>query len=96
MFNLNINRMKINYLHLSPRCIRTLLILMLSICSVQRTLAQITISVPESTLENVIRHIKAQSKYQFFYDDNLSTTRIGAINAKNQTLTKLLNKCLGI
>lgn len=94
MFNLNINRMKINYLHLSPRCIRTLLILMLSICSVQRTLAQITISVPESTLENVIRHIKAQSKYQFFYDDNLSTTRIGAINAKNQTLTKLLNKVL--
>ena len=67
---------------------------MLSICSVQRTLAQITISVPESTLENVIRHIKAQSKYQFFYDDNLSTTRIGAINAKNQTLTKLLNKVL--
>lgn len=40
----------------------------------QWTRAQIVLSTPKTTLGAVIKNIKSQSNYQFFYDDKLAET----------------------
>ena len=42
----------------------------------------------------MIQQIQAQSKYQFFYDDNLASMQVEALEVKNASLEELLDKAL--
>ena len=52
-----------------PKFLRALLILLFVAAPIQWTRAQIVLSTPKTTLGAVIKNIKSQSNYQFFYDD---------------------------
>lgn len=58
---------------------------------VQWTTAQLTLSTPRTNLGTVINQIQSNSKYQFFYNDKLSTITVDALNVKNAPLEKVLN-----
>ena len=56
--------------------------------------AQIVLSTPKTTLGAVIKNIKSQSNYQFFYDDKLAETPVNAIDVKNGSLQSVLDAAL--
>lgn len=94
MFNLKIKCMRINYSCRVSKILRALLILMLFTIPAQSAIAQLTITVSNSSLEKVIKQIQAQSKYQFFYDDNLASIRIESLSVKDAPLNEVLDKAL--
>lgn len=49
----------------------------------QITTAQISLSLKNATLGQVINILRAQTKYQFFYDDKLSEVHLGVVNVKD-------------
>ena len=53
-----------------------------------------TLSTPRTTLGAVIKQIQSQSKYQFFYNDKLSTTAVDPLKVKDASLEQVLNKLL--
>ena len=57
-------------------------------------IAQLNLSTPRTTLGTVIKQIQSQSKYQFFYDDKLSTVSVDAIKVKDASLETVLNQAL--
>ena len=61
---------------------RALLILLLIAVPVQWAAAQLTLSTPRTTLGTVIKQIQSQSKYQFFYNDKLSTVTVEPLKVK--------------
>ena len=60
----------------------------------QSAIAQLTIRISNSSLGTVIKQIQSQSKYQFFYDDNLASMRIESLNVKDVSLVEVLDKAL--
>ena len=62
-----------------PKLFRTLLILLFMAVPLQWATAQLTLSTPRTTLGAVIKQIQSQSKYQFFYNDKLSTTAVDPV-----------------
>lgn len=94
MFNLKFKCMRINYSCRGSKVFRALLILMLFALPTQSAIAQLTIRVSNSSLGTVIKQIQAQSKYQFFYDDNLASMHIEALNVRDVTLAEVLDKAL--
>ena len=76
MFNLKFKCMRINDSCRGSKIFRALLILMLFALPAQSAIAQLTIRISNSSLGTVIKQIQSQSKYQFFYDDNLASMRI--------------------
>lgn len=56
--------------------------------------AQITLKVPQTNLETVIKKIQKQYHYQFVYDRGLSTTKVNAVNVNNGSMTTVLNSLL--
>lgn len=70
---------------------RALLIFLFMAVPVQWTTAQLTLSTPRTNLGTVINQIQSNSKYQFFYNDKLSTITVDALNVKNAPLEKVLN-----
>ena len=73
---------------------RALLILLLIAVPVQWAAAQLTLSTPRTTLETVIKQIQSQSKYQFFYNDKLSTVTVEPLKVKDASLEQVLNTLL--
>ena len=73
---------------------RALLILLLIAVPVQWAAAQLTLSTPRTTLGTVIKQIQSQSKYQFFYNDKLSTITVGPLKVKDVSLEEVLNTLL--
>lgn len=86
--------MRINYSCRGSKFFRALLILMLFALPAQSAVAQITIRISNSSLGAVIKQIQAQSKYQFFYDDNLTSLHVEALNVRDVTLEEVLDKAL--
>ena len=56
--------------------------------------AQLNVALSNARLGTMIKQIKAQSKYQFFYDDNLASIPVHAVNLKNASLETVLDKAL--
>ncbi len=73
---------------------RALLILLLIAVPVQWAAAQLTLSTPRTTLGTVIKQIQSQSKYQFFYNDKLSTVTVEPLKVKDASLELVLNTLL--
>ena len=73
---------------------RALLILLLIAVPVQWAAAQLTLSTPRTTLGTVINQIQSQSKYQFFYNDKLSTVTVEPLKVKDASLEQVLNTLL--
>ena len=73
---------------------RALLILLLIAVPVQWAAAQLTLSTPRTTLGAVIKQIQSQSKYQFFYNDKLSTITVDPLKVKDASLEQVLSKLL--
>lgn len=73
---------------------RALLILLLIAVPVQWAAAQLTLSTPRTTLGTVIKQIQSQSKYQFFYNDKLSTVTVEPLKVKDASLEQVLNTLL--
>lgn len=73
---------------------RALLILLFMVVPLQWATAQLTLSTHRTTLGNVIKQIQSQSKYQFFYNDKLSTITVDPLNVKDAPLEQVLNTLL--
>ena len=73
---------------------RALLILLLIAVPVQWAAAQLTLSTTRTTLGTVIKQIQSQSKYQFFYNDKLSTVTVEPLKVKDASLEQVLNTLL--
>ena len=86
--------MKSKYSFRNSVLLRTLLIFMFMTVSVQWVAAQLTLITPRTTLGAVIQEIRAQSTYQFFYNDKLSTVIVEPLNVKDVTLEQVLNVLL--
>ena len=86
--------MKSNHLLRKPKLLRASLILLFMAAPIQWAAAQFTLSTSQTTLGQVIKTVQKQSKYQFFYDDQLSGTPIASVNVKDATLEELLNAAL--
>ena len=80
--------------HHGRQLARVALAFMLAAAPAQWMLAQVTLNTRSTTLGAVIKQIKAQSKYKFFYDDNLSGTRVNAVNVKNAKIEHVLTSLL--
>lgn len=94
MFYLKFKCMRINDSCRGSKIFRALLILLLFALPAQSAIAQLTIRISNSSLGTVIKQIQAQSKYQFFYDDNLASMRIESLNVKDVSLVEVLDKAL--
>lgn len=94
MFNLKFKCMRINDSCRGSKIFRALLILLLFALPAQSAIAQLTIRISNSSLGTVIKQIQSQSKYQFFYDDNLASMRIESLNVKDVSLVEVLDKAL--
>lgn len=68
--------------------------LMFAVAPMQGAFAQVTLNTPNTTLGVVIKKIQAQSKFKFFYDDDLADMQVKAIDVKNATLEKVLTQLL--
>ena len=73
---------------------RALLILLFMVVPLQWATAQLTLSTHRTTLGSVIKQIQSQSKYQFFYNDKLSTITVDPLNVKDAPLEQVLNTLL--
>ncbi len=86
--------MRINRSFRGSKNLRTLLILSLLALPPQLATAQLTMKISNSSLGTMIKQIQAQSKYQFFYDDNLASMPVETLNVKDASLEELLNQAL--
>lgn len=78
----------------SKRMARGFMALMLAVAPMQGAFAQVTLNTPNTTLGVVIKKIQAQSKFKFFYEDELADMRVKAIDVKNASLEKVLTQLL--
>ena len=86
--------MESNHSLRKSKLFRALLILLLIAVPVQWAAAQLTLSTPRTTLGTVIKQIQSQSKYQFFYNDKLSTVTVEPLKVKDASLEQVLNTLL--
>lgn len=54
--------------------------------------AQINLTSERTKLENIVKRIKSQSKYRFFYNDSLGSVRVNAVKLSNVPLATALDK----
>lgn len=78
----------------SKKLLRALLLATLFAAPSQFVYAQLNIALKNPRLEVVIKQIKEQSKYQFFYDDALSAVPVQSVNVKNASIREVLDKAL--
>ncbi len=86
--------MKSNRSRRVSNLLRSLLILLFVIIPSQWAIAQLTLSTSHTNLGTVIKQIQSQSKYQFFYNDKLSTISVDALNVKDASLESVLSTLL--
>ncbi|MEY8685197.1 TonB-dependent receptor [Bacteroides sp. AN502(2024)] len=78
----------------NSKLFRALLVLLFWAVPVQWAMAQLTLSTPRTTLGTVIKQIQSQSKYQFFYNDKLSTITVEPLKVKDASLEQVLSALL--
>lgn len=83
--------MKNNFAFLSPTFLRALLVVLFMTFFVQWGYAQLNLNISQEKLGTVIEQIKAQSKYQFFYDDKLIALPIKNVNVKDASIEDALS-----
>lgn len=74
--------------------VATLFFFLCAFTSSQKVAAQITLTMNNATLGQVIELVKSQSKYQFFYDDQLSTQTVKHVSVSNASIETLLTQVL--
>lgn len=84
--------MRKHYSERSPILIRAILILLLLMVPLQWSFAQINLLTKQESLESVVKKIKSQTKYQFFYNDNLASLKLNPVKVKDADIEKVLNK----
>lgn len=72
----------------------TVLFIVCCLCTSMPMVAQITLSMKNATLGQVIQAVKKQTDYQFFYEDNLARIPVGNVNLKDVTLKAVLDNVL--
>ena len=75
--------MKNKYLCNFQKLLRAFLIFAMFATSSQIAAAQLNVALSNARLGTMIKQIKAQSKYQFFYDDNLAFSSINMCSPSN-------------
>ena len=78
----------------NSKLFRALLGVLFLAVPVQWAMAQLTLSTPRTTLGTVIKQIQSQSKYQFFYNDKLSTITVEPLKVKDASLEQVLSTLL--
>lgn len=78
----------------SRKFLGTLLASALLVAPFQQSFAQINLSMKGSNLGAVIKEIKSQSNYQFFYDDDLASMSVSSVNLSNASISEALDKVL--
>lgn len=78
----------------SRNVLGTLLVSALLFSPFQQSSAQINLSMKGSNLGAVIKEIKSQSNYQFFYDDDVASTSVGSVNLSNVSIYEALDNVL--
>ena len=78
----------------NSKLFRALLVFLFLAVPVQWAMAQLTLSTPRTTLGTVIKQIQSQSKYQFFYNDKLSTITVEPLKVKDASLEQVLSTLL--
>lgn len=75
-----------------PMLCRAILTLFFFCLPLQWASAQINLTSDRTKLETIVKKIKSQSKYRFFYNDSLSTVSVNAVNFKNAPVRTVLDK----
>lgn len=78
----------------SKRVLRSLFLSTLFVAPTQFVSAQLNIALSGVPLGTMIQQIQSQSKYQFFYDDALASTKISSVNVKDASVEEVLDKAL--
>ncbi len=78
----------------NSKLFRALLVLLFLAVPVQWAMAQLNLSTPRTTLGTVIKQIQSQSKYQFFYNDKLSTITVEPLKVQDASLEQVLSALL--
>lgn len=76
------------------RHIKTAFVFLFLFFSTNLTFSQVTLSLKNGTLGEVIQTIKSQTQYRFFYDDGLTKLKVGNVEGKNMPVKELLDKVL--
>ena len=86
--------MRLNNSFRGSKKFRAFMMLMMFAVPPQVAGAQLTIKTSNTSLGTMIQQIQAQSKYQFFCDDNLSSLSVSNVDIKDASLNEVLNKAL--
>lgn len=86
--------MKSDHSFQSSKLFCALMFFLLMAIPTQKAIAQLSLNTSQTTLKNIIKQIKTQSEYQFFYDDKLSNTVIVPLNLKDVSIESVLNHVL--
>ena len=86
--------MRLNNSFCGSKKFRAFMMLMMFSVPPQVAGAQLTIKTSNTSLGTMIQQIQAQSKYQFFCDDNLSSLSVSNVDFKDASLNEVLNKAL--
>ena len=71
---------------------RIVLSAILSGLPLQWASAQINLTSERTKLETIVKRIKSQSKYRFFYNDSLGSVRVNAVRLTKVSLATALDK----
>ncbi len=82
---------KKNYEHGLVLC-KAFIVLFLLFVPIHWVCAQVNLSTKRAKLETVVNQLKTNSKYRFFYNDDLAKLEVNEINAKNEPLKSVLDK----
>lgn len=78
----------------SMRIAKMLLISLFVFTPFQLIGAQVTLNKGNTTVGAVISQIQKQTKYKFFYDDDIAATKVSGVNVKNASVQKTLDELL--
>ena len=78
----------------STRVVKMLVISLFVFAPFQWVGAQVTLNKGNTTLGAVINQIQKQTKYKFFYDDEIAATKVAVVSVKNASVQNALNSVL--
>ena len=78
----------------STRVVKMLVISLFVFAPFQWVGAQVTLNKGNTTLGAVINQIQKQTKYKFFYDDEIAATKVAVASVKNASVQNALNSVL--
>lgn len=70
---------------------KALLVFLVLVISSQRSCAQISMYIRPATLQTAVKQISARTKYQFFYNDNMSSMPVNAVKESRASINRILD-----